>query len=653
MKDNMPLISIIVPVYKVEKYLAKCVDSIIVQTYENIEIILVDDGSPDKCPEICDKYAENDSRIKVLHKKNGGLSDARNEGIKIAKGEYIGFVDSDDYIHPQMYEKLYDAISDCDADVSICSCYRTDENDNIIPEYSPMKNEIINSIQALSRLHQRGSNFYATACYKLYKHYIFDDIAFPVGKLNEDQGTVHLVFWKAKKIATISDRLYYHFKRSDSITQSLSVRSYDEVEMFCWRLHFYMEHGLNQFIPKICNTIKKRFEYFKKRVNPKTPEDEKRVAEIKNMVDRAFFDNEKVLGKWKVLGYRFPILNPFLSIRRKIRNGIGLLKLLAQAFGKDFCIIDTPCHGNLGDHAIAIAEYGFIESKLNATACDFAGLDAEHYAKWLVKFISQKTVFLIHGGGFLGNLWPKAEYRLRGYLKAFANRKLIIMPQTVTFDMGTTVGRAFFEDSKKAYEAHPDLTIFVREAQSYDFMREHMPKVKCILVPDIVTTFDYTPPKCDKKGAVLCMRADHEKVLSDDERRYIEDTVKEKLGVAELVYSDNVKNCRISHKAREKEVVAQLDLFGSAQLVVTDRLHGMVFAALAGTPCIAFGNSNGKVKMVYEWIKGLPYVKFLNDMSDLPEAIDGMDLRKEYKYDYALTDKQFEPLVNVLRECKK
>ena len=105
------LISVIVPVYKVEKYLNKCVQSIIQQTYTNLEIILVDDGSPDNCPQMCDEWAKKDSRIVVIHKKNGGLSDARNAGIAVAKGKYIGFVDSDDYIESTMYEDLYLAIS--------------------------------------------------------------------------------------------------------------------------------------------------------------------------------------------------------------------------------------------------------------------------------------------------------------------------------------------------------------------------------------------------------------------------------------------------------------------------------------------------------------------------------------------------------------
>ena len=120
-------ISVIVPVYKVEKYLNRCVQSIASQTYENLEIILVDDGSPDNCGVLCDEWVQKDSRIKVVHKENGGLSSARNAGVAVATGAYVGFVDSDDYIHPQMYEKLYEALVENGADISICGCDYVDE----------------------------------------------------------------------------------------------------------------------------------------------------------------------------------------------------------------------------------------------------------------------------------------------------------------------------------------------------------------------------------------------------------------------------------------------------------------------------------------------------------------------------------------------
>ena len=126
----MDLISVIVPIYKVKKYLNRCIDSVINQTYNNLEIILVDDGSPDSCPQICDEYAKKDKRIKVIHKQNGGLSDARNAGLDIASGDFVSFIDGDDYIHPQTYEIVMDVINKCPAEM-ICFHYQFIEPEKI------------------------------------------------------------------------------------------------------------------------------------------------------------------------------------------------------------------------------------------------------------------------------------------------------------------------------------------------------------------------------------------------------------------------------------------------------------------------------------------------------------------------------------------
>ena len=178
------LISVIVPVYKVERYLCRCVDSIIAQTYTNLQIILVDDGSPDGSGAICDDYAAKDSRITVIHKKNGGLSDARNAGLVAACGSYIGFVDSDDYIAVDMYEKLYKAIVACNADMSVCNFRYVDENGNNIEERNnalPVKDEVIDGITALTRTLDDKGWYYVTAWNRLYSRKLLQSIYFPDG----------------------------------------------------------------------------------------------------------------------------------------------------------------------------------------------------------------------------------------------------------------------------------------------------------------------------------------------------------------------------------------------------------------------------------------------------------------------------------------
>jgi len=214
------LISIIIPVYKVEEYLEKCIESVLKQTYTNLQIILVDDGSPDNCGKICDEYAKKDSRIEVIHKVNGGLSDARNVGIAKAKGKYIGFVDSDDYIKEDMYEILINLIKEYDADVSICNLYDVIDgkeyirnNENGIQEYSRL--EILKEVLL-------DKNIQSYAWNKLYKKELFDEIKYPIGKKYEDIGTTFYVFEKCNKIVVTSKPEYYYLKRSDSLVNNVT-----------------------------------------------------------------------------------------------------------------------------------------------------------------------------------------------------------------------------------------------------------------------------------------------------------------------------------------------------------------------------------------------------------------------------------------------
>ena len=211
------LISVIVPIYNVEKYLVKCIESIINQTYSNLEIILVDDGSPDNCHIICDEYAKKDSRIKVIHKKNGGLSDARNAGLDIATGEYISFIDSDDWIYKDMYTDLIDLIKTYDADISGCSVYKFYENDKFNLDYDKEFNVKIYSNEEALRSLIREEEIKQTVWNKIYKRNIIDDIKFEVGKIHEDEYWTYQVIGNSKRVVHIDKPMYYYLQRENSI----------------------------------------------------------------------------------------------------------------------------------------------------------------------------------------------------------------------------------------------------------------------------------------------------------------------------------------------------------------------------------------------------------------------------------------------------
>lgn len=227
------LISIIIPVYKVEPYFRKCVDSVLAQTHKNIEIILVDDGSPDNCPAICDEYALKDKRVKVIHKENGGLSDARNAGLSCVTGAYIGFVDSDDWIEPHMYETLYKLLSHYGADMAFGGVADDEVCGDAVrtvrcSDYgaAPFSE---NKISAMKR-YFHGS---WAAWDKLYKKELFDSIRYPVGEINEDEAIALHLLERCKCVCYTNEVFYHYVKRVDgsSITTSaFSKRKLDWVK---------------------------------------------------------------------------------------------------------------------------------------------------------------------------------------------------------------------------------------------------------------------------------------------------------------------------------------------------------------------------------------------------------------------------------------
>lgn len=211
------LISVIVPVYKVEKYLDRCVESIVNQTYTNLEIILVDDGSPDNCPVMCDTWAEKDSRIRAIHKVNGGLSDARNAGMAVATGKYIGFVDSDDWVEPGFYQNLYDLLQAHDADIAECGVNYIDENGKLQRQrqYKSADKAMLR-VDAIKHL-LKEDGIFQTVWNKLYRRESIGDIQFEKGRLHEDDFWTYQIFDRARKIAVTQKPMYNYFQRSNSI----------------------------------------------------------------------------------------------------------------------------------------------------------------------------------------------------------------------------------------------------------------------------------------------------------------------------------------------------------------------------------------------------------------------------------------------------
>lgn len=251
----MNIVTVIVPVYNVEKYIGKCIESILNQTYVSLQVILVNDGSTDNSGFICDSYKEKDPRINVIHQENGGLSSARNIALRNAIGEYIICVDSDDYIHPKMVEILLYALKKNQSDISVCNIFEV--NDDEDKPFQDINEDIkyynFDVEDALKEMLVQGK-FDVSACGKLYKSELFNNIKYPEGKLYEDLGTTYKLVAKSKKITYVNENMYANLQRKGSLTRNTFKKKYLEI--------FEMFYSFYQFVeanyPKIINYAKYR-----------------------------------------------------------------------------------------------------------------------------------------------------------------------------------------------------------------------------------------------------------------------------------------------------------------------------------------------------------------------------------------------------------
>lgn len=251
----MDLISVIVPVYNVEKYLNRCVDSIINQTYSNLEIILIDDGSTDTSGQICDEYKEKDERVYVIHQINGGLSVARNTGIDNANGNYLTFVDSDDLIHPQYIETLYKVIKKDNSDIVIADYERFDEFNKIdleINDGTKYESNLLSNNEILTSFIQLKNNSrFVSSCWKLFKKEVIGNIRFPKGRLFEDEFTVYKFIYNANKISIIDKILYFYYVNPKSITNNLNYnKMFDHFDAMFEQSCFFEKNKLNDLYKK-------------------------------------------------------------------------------------------------------------------------------------------------------------------------------------------------------------------------------------------------------------------------------------------------------------------------------------------------------------------------------------------------------------------
>ncbi len=324
MEENL-MISVIVPVYKVEPFLPKCVDSILNQTYQNLEVILVDDGSPDACGAICDAYATQDPRVRVIHKENGGLSSARNAGIEVASGEYLAFVDSDDWLEPDAYGQMMAVMHKFDAKLVCAGRYDVDsQTGEKVVGLCPQKEECISAEEMVGKIFL-WDGCDSSACDKLYHRSLLESFRYPEGKICEDVPVTYKIVLKARKVGLCPRPVYNYFHRINSITTETAVTE------SCFHFPRHTEE-IYEFIcihyPKLKDQVTylriQSLSYILILLDQGTPEDRKRFA---NEYREARRDLAKFTG--------FLLTSPHFETKDRIRDlllVLGCYRLLRPIF---------------------------------------------------------------------------------------------------------------------------------------------------------------------------------------------------------------------------------------------------------------------------------------------------------------------------------
>ena len=648
------LISVIVPVYKVEKYLEKCVCSILNQTYTNIEIILVDDGSPDRCPEICDELAKSDNRILVIHKTNGGLSSARNAGLDVAKGEYISFIDSDDYINENMYHDMLQCLLNTGSDMCICNYDYVDENGCLWPigVSSPIKDEVLNQEQLYQKLKEPANWYYITAWNKIYKREILCTDVFPVGKIHEDEFAIHHIMGKCNKAVCTAKSYYYYVQRSGSIMSERNmIARLDKNEALLDRYYYFnsIKHSDSVFFLHVAYGW--ITDIIKRNVTKDSIVINKRTKKITFEITKCLISKCDLRAIKLLLTYLY-IRSSAYKVVRFVRRIVHWGSLFVKLTSKEHKIVlfQTPLHGNIGDQAITIAEFRLLSKKfpdVNIVEIPGGEIQSRLWNRLTMKMCVKKSdLVLVHGGGFLGTIWMNEEQQIQKIMSDLYDRKIIILPQTSYYDNDES-GKRILKKDQVLYKNCKDLTVFLRERFSDDYIEAKFQGVKHLLVPDMVLWLDgYRLTETDRKKILLCLRNDKEK--TQDVTPYVKQELSY-LGES-FQLTDTVVNHSISPDKREEEVRKKIEEFAKALLIVTDRLHGMVLAAIAQTPCVVILSKSHKVKGVYEWIKKLDYIELVEDVSQIKEAVQKVLSVENPHYDNTDIKKAFDPLISIIKE---
>lgn len=667
---NNKIVSVIIPIYDVEDYLDQCMASVVHQTYEKLQIIMVDDGSQDNCFEKCDWWAKQDSRIEVIHKKNGGLSDARNTGLRKALGEYVFFLDPDDTLSINTIDTLVKRMIDYDADMVVYRYASVFPNGRVVasPKFNK-DNELLNRKEYIS-IALENDAITNHVWRKLYKRKYIPQEVFPKGKNFEDIYVMAKLAQPCSRILLSNFVGYFYRLNGNGIVSNVSYKNCrDQFE--AWK---HSEVEVSHIEPDLKNKAKAanliNDLIILNNLSKITKLDRKNKELIKIIKRKIKIEKKQIpnltkyikKSDWKLrLKLRFLELNTNSSVKYVGKPIKRFIKYIIKgknrrALNKNFkyekkkyniIILGTPDHGNLGDQALRLGEYEYIRKylpKYNIFEIPISKLD---FAQGIKKSLNSKDRVTLHAGGNIGTLYPEIHNAQQHAITWFRDDDFFIFPQTFFYSKDKCGNRLLMQ-TRKVYDKMSNFQIFTRDDYSFNFLERVMPEIKVSLMPDMALNLCYKYNYL-RQGALLLLRIDSEKKLTwqDDDQVYsiLEEKFNDQVYQSDThLYMDN-----LSVKQYEHEVINKLDQVAKSKIVVTDRLHGMIFAAITRTPCVVLKSKSPKVRGVYQWIKQNKYIELVDDISDLPQAIERVMVADNSKFDRGIIDQKFEEMAKIIK----
>lgn len=761
-----PLVSVLMPVYNSVDTLNRAMDSILNQTYKNIVVVVVEDGSTDGSVALLNDYAARDRRVKIYpNGENIGVARSLNRGLDLCEGKYIARMDADDFSYPERIEKQV-AFMEANPDISILGTLRQIiyPTHNVI-EPRPLSNEeihvemLFNIFAAHPTIMLRAEPFrqnkdwrypitptedydlFASLCSKVK----FANL--PEALVDYYKGENQMTFLNAEATrasnlntskTTIKRELgietshlpsgYFGMRGVDNMPYNLhehllgAARLFCEMEQANTRLHKFDDETLQTILEKQWKHIKKLCRFKDVEMTYKEAATGDLSTAMKNLMESEHLTGKVIIyGTGSYAERLIPLMADKVSFAilaysdtNPAKHGMDFFgkKIISPAeiskFDYDYILIAAPIYeeeirdalltrwnvpdakirsfttttdiiyhkerkefdlyyahddnvkkaylfvapdyGNLGDHAIAHAEQIFFAKRLGMK---LAEIGVNHYkmcAEIAKHNIQVGDLVLITGGGFLGSLWFKTEQMSRQVVEQYPNNPIVILPQTLYWEDSK---RSHFEmkRTRAVYESHKNLTICARDPMSYELVRKYYPNCRVIMVPDMVLSRhwdEFFEPSASRKGALLCLKQDKESILSDKDKSRLVSICKQLCGTASI--TDTYRMERILLPERLALLRLKLNEFRQASLCVTDRLHGVIFSAISGTPCVALNNCNHKLRESTKMLEYLPYIKFANSIEEIESAAHKAMSVENPSFDNSKLAGYFQKLENLLRE---